>query len=375
MPSFDFITTKEFRESLEADYTELKHSVENKSWKSAQVISGSIVECLLVDYLVANPTACPAGKNALNLSLGECVTACKNEGVISESTADLCSVIRNYRNLIHPGRAVRLGEKPPSKESATIANMLVDLILDEIEETRRKSVGLTAEQIISKIERDASAMSIVEHLLQEVSEEQRERLLIDQIPIAYFFSLENGDFHLSQRLTRVFNSTYRASGDETKKKAGLEILRVIREDDGPKVKEYVEKFFIHNSLTFLTPIQQKLIREHIFGRGSPTISQDSWRIFSDISNYMEPAEAERWVDPVIRTLLSSTTPAILRNMVDDYLDSMPIIVSDAIATAVLKRIEHWIKRYQQVEGNEKHIEKLSKIKADFEFFGDVPDFV
>ena len=55
VPSFDFITTKPFRESLEADYAEMGRSAESKNWKAVQVLAGSIVECLLIDYLAATP--------------------------------------------------------------------------------------------------------------------------------------------------------------------------------------------------------------------------------------------------------------------------------------------------------------------------------
>jgi hypothetical protein len=55
MASFDYITAKEFRQSLEADYAELQLCVESKAWKSVQVLAGSIVEALLIDYLAANP--------------------------------------------------------------------------------------------------------------------------------------------------------------------------------------------------------------------------------------------------------------------------------------------------------------------------------
>jgi hypothetical protein len=49
--SFDFISDVRFRLSLQSDYRELINAFETCSWKAAHVLSGSIVEALLVDYL------------------------------------------------------------------------------------------------------------------------------------------------------------------------------------------------------------------------------------------------------------------------------------------------------------------------------------
>jgi hypothetical protein len=53
MVSFDFITDEAFRTSLESDYQELKSCMTTKAWKAVHVLSGSIVEAVLTDYLIA----------------------------------------------------------------------------------------------------------------------------------------------------------------------------------------------------------------------------------------------------------------------------------------------------------------------------------
>ena len=50
---FNFITTRDFRTSLENDYKELCSCLETGCWKAAHVLAGSIVEAVLIDYLVA----------------------------------------------------------------------------------------------------------------------------------------------------------------------------------------------------------------------------------------------------------------------------------------------------------------------------------
>jgi hypothetical protein len=182
MPIFNFITSDQFRESLENDYKELRNSLEARSWKSVQILSGSIVEALLIDYITASNMKIPSGKDVLKITLAEAITICKSENIISERTADLCSVIRSYRNLIHPARQIRLGEISPSQQSANIASSLVDLIIEEIIKARKKSYGFTAEQIVAKLENDHNSIALLPHLLKEVHEAEIERLLWTIIP-------------------------------------------------------------------------------------------------------------------------------------------------------------------------------------------------
>jgi hypothetical protein len=122
--TFDFITDEQLRESLQSDYQELQSA----------------------------------------------------EGILSDKAADLSSVIRGYRNLIHPGRVLRLGETV-DEEGARIAEALVSLIVREIGTQHAEVYGPTAEQLLAKFESDASVLAISDHLLRDTKQGEIERLL------------------------------------------------------------------------------------------------------------------------------------------------------------------------------------------------------
>src|ERR1700694_2933227 len=153
--SFDFISEDKFRNALGSDYREILRCLEVGASKAVHVLAGSIVEALLVDYLVATDYKKRAGKDPLTLELSPAIDACRKDGVLSSKAADLCSVIRGYRNLIHPGRLVRLGEDADQK-TARICKVLVDITVEELSKAKKEKYGYTAEQIISKVERDSS---------------------------------------------------------------------------------------------------------------------------------------------------------------------------------------------------------------------------
>ena len=53
MLNFDFVSDEKFRFSLERDYQELVASLQNGAWKAAYILAGSIIEAILIDYLLA----------------------------------------------------------------------------------------------------------------------------------------------------------------------------------------------------------------------------------------------------------------------------------------------------------------------------------
>jgi hypothetical protein len=320
-PKFDFITTREFRESLEADYAEMNKCADAKAWKSVQVLAGSIVEALLVDYLANTSHPSRAGKDPLKFDLATAIATCRSEEVLSPRAADLCSVVRSYRNLIHPGRAIRLGEQPPDQSSATIALALIDLIADELASVRRAASGLTAEQILSKIQRDSSAIGILKHLLTEVSEQQRERLLLELLPGAYLGTTEQNDpfDNTRERLSRAFRVTLESSSEFIKRKVASEFVRILREEDGYQVSMYGEALFKPEDIKHVSPQHQDMIREHLLDRVGSIHSQGTLALLEGIDRYLTPKDAVKWLDPFIRTLVSGGLQESLKSRARKHL--------------------------------------------------------
>jgi len=89
MDLFDFIRHDKFRACLKNDYQELGQLMEGGCWKAAHVVAGSIVEAVLIEYLVASDYKKRAGKDPLTMDLSAAIDACRDEGVLSEKSAGL----------------------------------------------------------------------------------------------------------------------------------------------------------------------------------------------------------------------------------------------------------------------------------------------
>ncbi len=375
MANFDHITEKQFRESLETDYAEMRRCAAAEAWKSVQVIAGSIVEALLVNYLVENKQSATTSKDPLKLDLAEAITICRTQKVISERTADLCSVVRSYRNLIHPGRMVRLNEPAPDKGSATIALALIDMITEDLAKVLRASVGLTGEQIISKIQRDANSLTILKHIIEEASEFQRERLLLELIPSAYQAAYKEDDSYdeyfaervaVAERLAAGYRIILLTVSPAIRTRVASEFVRILKEEDGTQVLSYGDAFFKPEDIKFVPPQNQAMVREHLLGRISGTHSIDSLKQIDGIAQHLAPPDVIKWLDPYIRTIVSPTIKQTTKDRAWGQLTTETFfLINTEVEERIMKRLDDWIAHFEKEKSTDK-AEIIAKLKSEIQ---------
>jgi hypothetical protein len=123
----NFITDAELRAILRNDIGDVDRALTDGEWKAATVLAGSAIEAVLlwdlqnrraanipmaVAALVANHTFTPAPPaNLEDWSLHHYTEVATRLGIITAETAIEVRLAKNFRNLIHPGRSQRLGQK------------------------------------------------------------------------------------------------------------------------------------------------------------------------------------------------------------------------------------------------------------------------
>lgn len=348
MQTFDFIEHADFRKSLETDYKDMAHCLEGKAWKSVQVLAGSIVEAMLVDYLVAAKYAPPGGKDVLKFDLAEAVTACKGQKVISDRTADLCSVIRSYRNLIHPARAVRLQEQAPDENSATVAYRLIQIIANELAKAREEKVGMTAEQILQKVCSDANSLSILKHLLEATSEKQRRALLLELIPTRHQGELEFGeDSFVAARLEKAFVTTYEACGSQTQELAVEALMTMIRQGGSDDNDRHISAFFGPHMFPMLKSGDRQVVLDYVLGRANPVYNFTTLKFVKGFEDLVGVADVQRWIDPYVRTMVNASDKDLIA-AAERQLTNVFDPAWTPVQTEARKRLQFWFDRYKQM---------------------------
>jgi hypothetical protein len=265
MASFDFMTDDELRASLEDDARQMNACLEAGAYKAAQVMAGSVVEALLVDYLIGLDHAPKKGKAVLEMTLGELLAAARAEGVVSTTTADLGSVIRDYRNLIHPGRVKRLAETVDD-HTARIAKDLVEIIVKDVARGKKATYGYTANQIVKKVESDSSSASIIGDLLRDTPPQEIDRLLLRALPKRYLelaASEYPGDAEALPGLRRTYHAAMDGAPDEVRRRVMERYVKVLKEQPEFEVLRFEEAFFRGGDLDLLTEADARTAKAHL----------------------------------------------------------------------------------------------------------------
>lgn len=197
MNEFDFIADQQYRALLVRDFIELKNCVENEASKSVLILSGSIIETLLLEFFTHNLPKGITKTQLLKKNLSDLIDEAVTIQLISQKSKELSTVIKNYRNLIHPGREIRTNEKF-DHDTAIVSFSLVKIILKEIKENYVQKYGYTAEDILNKILVDNSTHSIFGKIILKLNDHEKAKLfdLLVEYEIENYYAKDRG-YHYS----------------------------------------------------------------------------------------------------------------------------------------------------------------------------------
>jgi hypothetical protein len=134
-----FVHDADLRSSIERDLGAAHTAVASDSFKAATVLAGAGIEALLLWAMqdgrvfpgLATFNTPPANPAVLaNWHLNDLLAAAKHVGLLSSQTAKAIELAKDYRNLIHPGRAQRLGERCDRGSAFGALGALHRLIVD-----------------------------------------------------------------------------------------------------------------------------------------------------------------------------------------------------------------------------------------------------
>jgi hypothetical protein len=243
----------------------------------------------------------------LKFDLGKLIDACKSQAALTDKTRELTVVVKTYRNLIHPGRLLRLKEKV-DHNSATVAKSLLAMIVDEIGQLKTKQYGYTAEQILSKIEKDPSCVSILPDLLKDTKALEVQRLLLKIIPDRYLTmsSSNQGDFEewdTLERLAKCFRLAFDEASTEIKTKATQKFVSILKEAVHDIVISYEDNFFRASDLMYVSATDGGMVKKHLLARLKQDRTEKLITALDGIELLITETEASEIVDSLMKEIL------------------------------------------------------------------------
>lgn len=333
MDNFDFIADQKFRALLIRDFKELQNCVENKATKSVLILSGSIIETILLEFFSHN---LPNGKSKaqlLKMNLADLINQAELIGLISSKSKELSTVIKNYRNLIHPGREIRTKEEFDF-ETAIVSFSLVKIILKEVKENYIQKYGYKAEDIFNKIIVDTSTFSIYEKLLQKLNNYEKIRLtslLVD-------YQIEKYDDSIRSEYLKYISPLKALIGQEDLRSFCEMLLREVEKGKENQILALYEIF--GNNLDLLPNEEKELILTYIYNilddihPWSKKLESLKFReLYSYLGLYLNSNDLKQMFFDLLTTIVRKHNTAekikwcylsIYRNMISNFSDEKKI---------------------------------------------------
>ncbi len=140
---FDFVSNSQLRSIVIRDYAEMGLIASTAAIKSRIILAGGLIEGLLLDVLsrkkkrvLSSQTALKVGKKSIEQwGLAGLIDVSVELKIISPQVEKLGGVVREYRNLVHPGLEKRSGLEIGSDE-ATIAQSVLSIVIKDLRKTK-----------------------------------------------------------------------------------------------------------------------------------------------------------------------------------------------------------------------------------------------
>jgi hypothetical protein len=384
MGLFDFMSDEAFRLSLEADYHELELCMQAGAWKAVHVLAGSIIETILLDYLLATdyPSRSNTNLKLADMRLFEIINVCKSEHILTNKAADLSHVIREYRNLIHPEKVRRLGETV-DENGAIVAQALVRMVVEEVGTKRGEIYGYTAEQLVTKIVRDPSVFPILGHLLKSMKAFELKRLLLKVLPNRYFEivdpeNIPDGAVPSKSTLAALegcFRLAFDLVSNEVKYEVAKSFVRILKEESAEVVATYETAFFRGKDLKYYSPEDEQMVKHHFLSRINTNITFSLLKAMDGIGTFLAFEDIDDlFVDPFIRLMTSIDADVSNEKAKEIFLAEFYNMNAKA-QDKVAKRLEDWVYTFKQKgwQGDMNMTESLQESVVSHIFFRDTPD--
>ncbi len=370
MLTFDFITNEDFRTSLQRDVAELESCLEASAWKAAHVMAGSVIEATLIDYVISSGKSTEAA--AMKMDFASLVEFCKQNGILSQKTVDLSSVVRAYRNLIHPGRVFRLQERV-DKNGALIAKSLVEIIVEEIAAKKRDSYGLTAEQIVRKISSDDSVMSIIHHLLRQTNAVELKRLVMGIVPDAYLGCVMSSNSANWETITENLKKCFRLTFDLVDQPVKIDVcnryVQVLKEEDEFVVGQYESVFFRGSDIEFIDKRDRSLVKSHYLATLHKSATSELLDVAQGLALHLDDDELRQFTGVIATIVLRLKDDALEGEAVTRLALECYSLPADrkAIVMKRLKELENFYTVRKQSHALEKVSYMLRYLEDDVPF--------
>jgi hypothetical protein len=140
-PDFSFVKNTKLREIIERDYTELENI--RMGVKSRIILAGGLIEGLLADALLCDQVRAQKARPASKIgewNLSTLIDVALELGFISQGPCQHGHAVRDFRNLVHPGKEMR-GDYVVGQHEAHAAELTLRMVIRDLQARNKGTIG------------------------------------------------------------------------------------------------------------------------------------------------------------------------------------------------------------------------------------------
>lgn len=206
----------------------------------------------------------------------------------------MSTVVRNYRNLIHPGREVRKKEIF-NYDTAIVSRSLVKLIITEIRENYINHIGYKAEDIISKLENDSVSQPIFEKIVNKIHKNEKVKLYNLLIDYDMDLSFKPGKLTHPKKYLNILKSQV------DREVVVTQLLRIVNKIETGQKWEVMSYFYLlYDDLSLLDEANIELVLLYVMNVLSESCKDSNelktyvnQSLFSVFGNYLQTDDLKK----------------------------------------------------------------------------------
>ena len=368
---FEIVKNDKLRRILERDYSELEICATYGAIKSSVVLSGCITECILLDFLNRTRRTSKAEatykqyhpknpKKITEMMLGDLIFIAEKMKIITKPTLQLCGLIKDYRNLVHPGKEIRSNVSLNPTLSATVKN-LVTIVIDDLLQTERNEGEYGSENVIRAISLDKNADSIISRLVKGLSSSEKSKLF-KLVPEFFKRIQKEAPNHWAlSHLKKAFLTVHPEVSAKHRKEIMERLLSAIKEADIENMHLIFDNFFVAQDLQLLPENEQLIIFDYYykpFSTSCGNYSEERIRLpaLQQFASYVPPKRRRSLYLELLNLVISrfdySDNFKIARNIIESGLLSEMAEQIEGFIQEVKKRKEDLASKYPSLKDDE-----------------------
>lgn len=271
---FAFVKDARLNKAAIRDFQELNICAQHGATKATMILGGSIVEAVLLDHLKRPRRKSKAeatystiyhgkSKKLSDMGLDELLKVAGSMNLLPPDAIKLCDLVKDYRNLVHPGRELRFPATVDSDRSQLVGH-LVRIVVKGLSQRDISEGEYGAEHVVAALINDENATNIIDHLVTSLSLRERNKLLLILSRTLTGIDIAEVPLWAKESLRKCYRMAHQKTDDTSRRRVLINLIDAMKRGEDDTVRSLFENCFDAADVALLQDNEQLLVFDYYF---------------------------------------------------------------------------------------------------------------